>query len=107
MNTFKDCITPVLQPNTLRKKYLDEQRLEKALSESIDNSDLNANSVGVRRGSVPGEWRLNLSGNPEVGDGTRVRRASMPGGRQSEAKGGLPTDCAMVNKPAFMYVIED
>lgn len=79
LDTFKAFDHSILQPNTLRKNTLMQQRLEKALSEKASNG-LNTDTLGLRRGSVPGEWGLGAGSHPDANDGTRMRRASMPGG---------------------------
>lgn len=79
MDTFKAFDHSILQPNTLRKSTLMQQRLEKALSGKVGGNP-NTDKLGLRRGSVPGEWQLGTSGNSDDNDGTRTRRASMPGG---------------------------
>ena len=79
MDTFKAFDHSILQPNTLRKNALMQQHLEKALSEKV-SPNLHVDALGLRKGSVQGEWKLGAGGNPEASDGARVRRASMPGG---------------------------
>jgi hypothetical protein len=79
LDTFKAFDHSILQPNTFQKSTLMHQRLERALSQNIADDNQGASSSALRRGSVPGEWRLSAKTHPDLAE-ERRRRASVPGG---------------------------